>query len=118
MTALQAASHTGEIRVMSTLGPIRTGDRLLRKQVRYPAAPRGYKCARKESNLQRRGDGVTARRAHHTAQLAHGSMTGLEPASAWPTTRPLGLFGIMLSAPCRTRTCGLPGVGRLLSLLS
>ena len=30
MTALQAASHTGEIRVMSTLGPIRTGDRLLR----------------------------------------------------------------------------------------
>jgi hypothetical protein len=41
MTALRAASHTGEIRVMSTLGPIRTGDPLVRNEVRYPLRHEG-----------------------------------------------------------------------------
>src|SRR5215813_7834348 len=103
---------------LRTLGPTRTGDLLLRKQARYPAAPRGHESARVESNHQ-----CTRRRLYRPlstppAQLTVGRTAGLEPSLDRVHSPALRPFGLILSGPCRTRTCGFLGVNEALCQLS
>jgi hypothetical protein len=62
------------------------------------------------------GDGFTDRGASRRS-LPPGRVTGVEPATTWLTTRPIADL-LTLSRSGRTRTCGLPDVGRPLSPLS
>lgn len=60
----------------------------------------------------------TAECGRRCATGAWGCLTGFEPVRPRVTAESLSHLGQGTSRSGRTRTCGLPGVGRLLSPLS
>lgn len=112
--ALQAAPRTSETCAMASPPRVELRQPGFGNLVAGPLP--GRTSVREESNLYAEATGL--RPAGLTACPTHGGrVTGVEPATAWITTRPItGL--LTLSTPCRRRTCCLRCVKAALCQLS